>query len=38
MKLADQITPYIKAAFAGIWVHTHEPDEAEREIVRQAKK
>jgi hypothetical protein len=37
MKLAQQITDYINAAFAGVWVQTHEPDEAEREIVQQAR-
>jgi hypothetical protein len=37
MKLAQQITDYINAAFTGIWVQTHEPDEAEREIFRHAR-
>jgi len=37
MKLADQITDYINAAFTGLWVQTHEPDEAQREIIRHAK-
>lgn len=32
MKLADVLTDYIHAAFTGIWIVTHEPDEAEREI------
>jgi hypothetical protein len=27
-----QLTDYINAAFTGLWVNTHEPDEAEREI------
>jgi hypothetical protein len=37
MTLTDQLTEYVNAAFTGIWVHTHEPDEAEREIARQAR-
>jgi hypothetical protein len=37
MKLADQLTDYIHAAFAGLWIQTLEPDEAEREIVKHAK-
>ena len=37
MKLSDQLTEYINAAFSGIWIHSHEPDEAEREIVQQAR-
>ena len=37
MKLADQLTDYINAAFTGIWVQTSEPDEAEREIVQHAR-
>jgi hypothetical protein len=36
MKLADQLTDYINAAFTGLWVLTSEPDEAEREIVKHA--
>jgi chloramphenicol 3-O-phosphotransferase len=36
MKLTDQLTDYVNAAFAGLWVSTREPDEAEREIVRHA--
>jgi hypothetical protein len=32
MSLAEQLTDYIHAAFSGLWVTTHEPDEAEREI------
>jgi hypothetical protein len=31
--LTAQLTEYIHAAFAGLWILTHEPDEAEREIV-----
>ena len=30
--LSDQIKDYVNAAFNGLWVQTHEPDEAEREI------
>jgi hypothetical protein len=37
MKLTDQLTDYINAAFTGLWVLTSEPDEAEREIVQQAR-
>jgi hypothetical protein len=36
MKLTDQLTDYINAAFTGLWILTSEPDEAEREIVRHA--
>lgn len=36
MRLTDQLTDYIHAAFPGLWVHTVESDEAEREIVRHA--
>lgn len=37
MKLTDQLTDYIHAAFSGLWIQTWEPDEAEREIVRHAR-
>lgn len=37
MKLCDQLTDYVNAAFTGLWVQSHEPDEAEREIVQHAK-
>src|SRR5437588_9984305 len=37
MKLTDQLTDHVHAAFTGLWVLTHEPDEAEREIVQHAK-
>jgi hypothetical protein len=36
MKLAQEITEYVNAAFAGLWIQTHEPDEAEREILQHA--
>src|SRR6202042_3009935 len=36
MKLTDRLTEYVHAACSGLWVHTAEPDEAEREIVRLA--
>jgi hypothetical protein len=36
MKLTDRLTEYVNAACSGLWVHTAEPDEAEREIVRLA--
>ena len=37
MPLSDQLNDYINAAFTGLWVQTHEPDEAEREILQQAR-
>src|SRR4051794_19205226 len=37
MKLTEQLTDYIHAAFTGLWVQTHEPDEAEREIIQHAR-
>lgn len=37
MKLADQLIDYVRAAFTGLWVTTHEPDEAEREILQLAR-
>jgi hypothetical protein len=37
MKLTDQLTDFINAAFTGLWVLTSEPDEAEREIVQHAR-
>jgi hypothetical protein len=37
MKLIDQLTDYVHAAFTGLWVQTHEPDEAEREIIDRAR-
>lgn len=36
MKLTDELTAFINAAYSGIWVHTFEPDEAEREIIQHA--
>jgi len=36
VSLIEQLKDYINAAFTGLWVHTHEPDEAEREIARHA--
>lgn len=36
MKLAEQLTCFVHAAFAGIWIETHEADEAEREILHHA--
>jgi hypothetical protein len=32
--LVEQMSDYVNAAFAGIWIRTSEPNEAEREIVR----
>ena len=37
MKLAEHLTSYIAAAFTGLWITTSEADEAEREIVQQAR-
>jgi hypothetical protein len=37
MKLAEQLAEYIAAAFSGIWIHTLEPDEAERELIVEAR-
>jgi hypothetical protein len=37
MTLIDQLTDYIHAAFTGLWVQTHEADEAEREIIQHAR-
>jgi chloramphenicol 3-O-phosphotransferase len=37
MRLTDQLTDYIHAAFTGLWVQTSEPDEAEREILQHAR-
>src|SRR4051812_33559081 len=37
MKLTDELTAFINAAFTGLWVHTFEPDEAEREILQHAR-
>lgn len=36
MTLTDQLTDYINAAFTGLYIQTHEPDEAEREILQHA--
>ena len=37
MTLTEQLTDYIHAAFTGIWVQTSEPDEAERDILHNAR-
>jgi hypothetical protein len=37
MKLTEQLTDYIHAAFTGLWIQTYEPDEAEREIIQHAR-
>ena len=37
MQLAEQLHDYINAAFTGLWVQTHEADEAEREILQHAR-
>src|SRR5262245_52477483 len=38
MSLTDRLTDYVHAAFSGLWVHTQEPDEAERDILRHAER
>ena len=38
MSLVTQLNDYINAAFSGLWVTTVEPDEAERELVEQARR
>src|SRR5690242_19485031 len=37
MKLTDLLTDYVNATFTGLWVHSSEPDEAEREILQHAR-
>ena len=37
MTLSEQLTDYVRAAFTGIWIVTHETDEAEREITQLAR-
>src|SRR5262249_38994982 len=37
MTLTDQLTDYVRAAFSGLYLLTHEPDEAEREIATLAR-
>ncbi|MHB1425760.1 MAG: AAA family ATPase [Gemmataceae bacterium] len=37
MKLTEQLTDYIHAACTGLWIHTQEADEAEREILQHAR-
>jgi hypothetical protein len=37
VQLAEQLYDYINAAFTGLWVCTHEADEAEREIMQHAR-
>src|SRR5690348_12356925 len=37
MTLTDQLTDYVHAAFSGLWILTHEPDEAEREVLHHAR-
>jgi hypothetical protein len=37
MLLAEQLNDYVDAAFIGLWVQTHEADEAEREILQHAR-
>jgi hypothetical protein len=37
MNLIQQLADYVNAAFSGLWVHTCEPEEAEREILQAAR-
>ncbi|MCC6417007.1 MAG: AAA family ATPase [Gemmataceae bacterium] len=37
MNLTEQLTDYVRAAFSGLYLVTHEPDEAEREIAALAR-
>ena len=37
MTLTEQLTDFVNAAFTGLWIVSHEPDEAEREIIRLAR-
>src|SRR5262245_48346355 len=37
MRLTEQLTDYIHAAFSGLWVMSQEPDEAERELLQHAR-
>lgn len=37
MSLVQQLIDYINAAFCGLWIQTQEPDEAERELIEQAR-
>ncbi len=37
MKLTDQLTAYVHATFTGIWIHSHEVDEAQRDILQHAR-
>ena len=32
MTLAERLSEYVRACFTGLWVHTHEPDDATAEI------
>ncbi len=34
MTLAERLSEYVRAAFSGLYVHTHEPDDASAEIAR----
>ena len=37
MSLTDLLPDYINACFTGLWIQSHEPDEAEREIAQLAR-
>lgn len=32
MRLAEELSEYVRACFSGLWIETHEPDEALTEI------
>ena len=34
MTLAERLAEYVRACFTGLWVHTHEPDDALAELAR----
>jgi hypothetical protein len=34
MALAERLAEYVRACFTGLWVHTHEPDDALAEVAR----
>jgi hypothetical protein len=37
MNLTDELTGYVHAGFSGVWIVSHEPDEAERDIIQLAR-
>ena len=34
MTLAERLSEYVRACFTGLWIRTHEPDDAAAEIIR----